>query len=588
MSKKSVVSIVLKAVDNVTGPVRKINDSLKRFTAPIQELNNKFRMLSKTTGLTAVANRARAVGSSIGNVGREARASALRFAAFGAIVIGSMYKIVRGASRAGDALAKFSNRINFDIEALQEWGFVAERSGVSGEELNKAVEKFTKNAGEAKAKTGSLYTILSKVSPSFLKQLNAVKDNSAAFELMIGAIRKLKDPQKQAALANAAFGRSGLKMVNVAKLSSSELAKLRVKARELGLITKEQGKEAENFEDSWTNITYALKKVRDIIGFSLMPKIRELIDKLTEFIVKNRPKIEVFAKTISDKIPSALKAVKVELIRLMQFMKPLISILSYVSNRFGLLRTIAVLVSFIFAGKLILSVLGLTKALFLLGTSGIKPLFFLISLLSKAAIPLLSIGFNALIAIIGFITTTIIPTFIVAFQSLWAVFLTNPIGWIIAGVVALGVSAYLVIKHWTKVKEFFINLFSEIKNIFNSIISFIGKKINSLLGMLPDFLKKKIGMDINLIGKPAIKNIIPQGKAINLSDQSGIKNFTPHGKAIGSEQTIKKIQETRESIQRQQASLRVRFDNVPKGVTITEEKKSRGFMPLDMDMGLQI
>ena len=48
----------------------------------------------------------------------------------------------------------------------------------------------------------------------------------------------------------------------------------------------------------------------------------------------------------------------------------------------------------------------------------------------------------------------------------------GPIGLIIAGVVALGVGAYLLIKHWDKVKVFFSNMWQKIKVIFSQGVEF--------------------------------------------------------------------------------------------------------------------
>jgi hypothetical protein len=49
-------------------------------------------------------------------------------------------------------------------------------------------------------------------------------------------------------------------------------------------------------------------------------------------------------------------------------------------------------------------------------------------------------------------------------------FLTNPIGLFIAAVAALGAAAYLLIKHWSGVKEFFSTLWDGIKSVFKDSI----------------------------------------------------------------------------------------------------------------------
>jgi hypothetical protein len=48
-----------------------------------------------------------------------------------------------------------------------------------------------------------------------------------------------------------------------------------------------------------------------------------------------------------------------------------------------------------------------------------------------------------------------------------AALLANPITWIVAGAVALGAAAYLVIKHWDKVKAWFVGLWNWFKGLLN-------------------------------------------------------------------------------------------------------------------------
>jgi len=64
---------------------------------------------------------------------------------------------------------------------------------------------------------------------------------------------------------------------------------------------------------------------------------------------------------------------------------------------------------------------------------------------------------------------------------------TGPVGLVIAGVVALGAGAYMLIKHWDKVKEFFVKLWTNIRAVFAGAL-------NAISGMLPDWAKKVLNV----------------------------------------------------------------------------------------------
>lgn len=71
-----------------------------------------------------------------------------------------------------------------------------------------------------------------------------------------------------------------------------------------------------------------------------------------------------------------------------------------------------------------------------------------------------------------------------AARAVWAftaALLANPITWIVIAVVALAVGAYLLIKNWTKVKTFFIGLWTSITGIWNRMPGWSKNLINALL-----------------------------------------------------------------------------------------------------------
>ena len=70
--KQFPLALVIKAVDKATGPLRAINEKIKRFTAPFRVLGNSVNALGKELGFSKEAfEKIGAVGGAIRGVGQE-------------------------------------------------------------------------------------------------------------------------------------------------------------------------------------------------------------------------------------------------------------------------------------------------------------------------------------------------------------------------------------------------------------------------------------------------------------------------------------------------------------------------------------
>ena len=74
MATEYPLSLVIKAVDQVTAPLREINKQIASATAPVRKLNNAFRALSEEAGVPRLMKAVKGVGSAVASVGRKATA----------------------------------------------------------------------------------------------------------------------------------------------------------------------------------------------------------------------------------------------------------------------------------------------------------------------------------------------------------------------------------------------------------------------------------------------------------------------------------------------------------------------------------
>jgi phage-related protein len=187
-----------------------------------------------------------------------------------------------------DNLAKQSRRLEFPIEDLQEWRFVAEQSGIEADQFSKGLDKFAKNFGEMKGGFGTMFSNLKRLDPQLKKQLDGVTDLGQAFDLYIKAMRDAKTPAERAALGAAAFGRSGIKMANITNLTAEEVTKLREEMIANGVATMEQAEAAEAFNDSMNSLKLAAGGfLRDVI-VPLLPLLTKAARAIREWAVQNR------------------------------------------------------------------------------------------------------------------------------------------------------------------------------------------------------------------------------------------------------------------------------------------------------------
>jgi len=245
MAKKPTVSTTFNAVDRMSGPVRRMQQNVKRFSI--------------------------AVGAGMAAATFAVARSTLKFA------------------EAGDEIAKTSRRVGVTAEALQELRFAAERSGVSSETLTKSLEKLNRNVGDLRVGTGTLTTFLNKSNPALAEQLKNVESNEEAFNLLVNEISSIKNPMDRAALSQAAFGRAGQELITMAENGADGVEALREEARKYGnIVTTEAAEGSEKFVDSLTNLKSAVTAVKNNAIAPLVTAVQPLIQNLADWAAANQ------------------------------------------------------------------------------------------------------------------------------------------------------------------------------------------------------------------------------------------------------------------------------------------------------------
>lgn len=498
----------IKAVFNISGNAGKVMNNLSKSAGKLQR---QVAFVGKNMSTVA------------GSIGKFA---APLVALGGAASLAGVSAMVKNTAEYGDQIANIVERVKWGSKAFQEYAHAARFSDMTTEEFAANVEKMTRNMGALRAGTGSLLSGVEKISPTLAKQLKSTQTNEEAFELMIRAIQKVEDPLKKTYLANLAFGKSGMKMVQLANHGADGLEKLKKQAHEMGVVLGEDAlSNSALFNDSLEENKEVLRGLSATISSKLLPVIIPMIKGFNNWIMANKEliatKVDVFIKKFAKWISTIdFKAVGSSLSNIIGVIGTFIDIVS--SSKWTLLGFIA------------LMNIQLIGAIWNVGSGLVK------------LIPIILSFSTALLAC--------------------------PITWIVAGIAAIAGIVYLVYKNWGNITSFFAKIWDNIKSIFRDAFDFIMPIIDAIMNPLNTLFKagSKIGSWIaNKVG-----HTTSQGSAQSAMQSTQLSSIPQN------------LQQTYASNKHENSKTEVivKFDNMPKEASV-EKISQEGKADLGVEYG---
>lgn len=238
---------------------------------------DKFRRFSQ--GMDRAAIGAKRMATAVVAAGAVA---ATAFAAVGA----GMFRLAKEAAGPLDELVKFSDRVNVNIEPLQEWQFAAEQSGASSGEFQGALTTLSKNLAEVARGTGRAKLAFDDYGMSAKDANGNIKSADVVLAELAEKFKTLTD--QQALDLGQKLGMTP-GMITLLKSGTAEIDKLRKQARDSGLVfTEEEARNAERFNDSLNLFNRSIKAIRHRIGVEFLPVLADTIDSLQTWILENQ------------------------------------------------------------------------------------------------------------------------------------------------------------------------------------------------------------------------------------------------------------------------------------------------------------
>lgn len=157
-------------------------------------------------------------------------------AAAAALSVTAAIQGIKGAFDKFGDIADQSAAAGLDAEFFQGISYQASLAGVEIDALAGALAGFAKNAGLAAEGKGKMVSTLKALDPILLRNIQNATTQEERFRLVADALRDASSAAQAAAIASAAFGDQGPKVVAAFRGGADEIDRMAAKARDIGLI----------------------------------------------------------------------------------------------------------------------------------------------------------------------------------------------------------------------------------------------------------------------------------------------------------------------------------------------------------------
>ena len=185
--------------------------------------------------------------------------------------------------------------LGVSIQALQEWGYVAQLSGSSAQAYESSIGGLSQAIGDTANDVGRAKAIFEKMGISVKDATGKVKSADIVMEELRQKLKGLEKTEKISILSKLGIDRSMLQML---ESSDESINKLRLQARALGITTDEEKEKVAEYKDSMDTLGFAFTALATKMQISLTPAIKELADNFVTMIEDNKKGIDKMMEVV--------------------------------------------------------------------------------------------------------------------------------------------------------------------------------------------------------------------------------------------------------------------------------------------------
>ena len=184
-----------------------------------------------------------------------------------------------------DRIGKVSKVTGVAAETLQRFSFAAELAGVSTDQAQVALRRFSRRLGEAQKNTGELAPTLKRLGINVRDADGQFKSAEEVLFDLADAIADTDNKSEALAIAFKAFDSEGAELVNVLNQGGDAMRALFNEADSLGAVLSGSAiRGVEAFNDEFTKLQTLIGGISNAFVAALAPALTEITEDLVEFL----------------------------------------------------------------------------------------------------------------------------------------------------------------------------------------------------------------------------------------------------------------------------------------------------------------
>lgn len=190
---------------------------------------------------------------------------------------------LQGQINWADQLQKTNLRIGASTEALSEYNYVANLSGVEFNALTTAWQRQTRRIAEAAQGTGVAAGALKQLGLE-ARELNQLAPEEQ-FERIAAAMQGVEDASERVRLAQKLWDSGGVRLLQIVNSGTDAIAAMRAEANALGLtISQETADAMATYNDEVARLQFAAQGLTQTMLAQLVPSLTQGLQSANEFV----------------------------------------------------------------------------------------------------------------------------------------------------------------------------------------------------------------------------------------------------------------------------------------------------------------
>lgn len=220
-------------------------------------------------------------------------------AGYAAAVIGATAAIAAFTTSTLSSLSpivNLSNQTGIAVDRIQALGYAASVSGSSAQELQNTLQSFGRNVADAALKGSENFA---RIGVSVRNANGQIKSTDALLFEVGNRLKNMNisDIERQNLAASLGINPSVVALITK---SGDEVSILTNRAKAFGLITAEQTRQIDSYNNSITTLNFALSGMRNQIAIGLAPAMQEFIDYFVDALAANKDWIQNGIRVVSE------------------------------------------------------------------------------------------------------------------------------------------------------------------------------------------------------------------------------------------------------------------------------------------------